>query len=162
MRTTLSRLFVSLLLFGCATTPPTATSPATVSNAQMVRSLYDAFGRGDVPTVLAAFDPNIVWVEAENSTYADHNPYRGPQGVAQGVFTRIGQDWNNFRLNIDQVVDGGDDVVVLGRYTASNKGTGQPLNAQFAHVWKVRNGKIVSFQQYTDTAQYARVTGASK
>lgn len=125
-----------------------------------MRGLYDAFGRGDVPTVLGAMDPNIVWMEAENINYSDRNPYRGPQAVLEGVFMRIGQDWNNFKITIEDVIDGGDKVVVLGRYTATNKSTGQPLNAQFVHVWELRAGKIVRFQQYADTAQFAKVTGA--
>ncbi len=52
-------------------------------------------------------------------------------------------------------------VVVLGRYRGTNKATGRPLDAQLAHVWRVRDGKAVRFQQYTDTLQAARVTGAA-
>ena len=130
-----------------------------MSNGDRMRGLYDAFGRGDVPTVLASFDPNIVWMEAENINYADRNPYRGPQAVTEGIFMRIGQDWNNFKVTVDQIVDGGDTVVALGRYTGTNKATGQPLDAQFAHVWTLRDGKVVRFQQYADTAQFAKVTG---
>ena len=148
-----SLLFVvSLFVLGCATT----STPAT-SNAQLIRNLYDSFGRGDIPTVLASFDPNIEWREAENFKYADHNPYRGPQAIVEGVFARIPQDIDNFRMNIENVVADGDSVVVLGRYLGAGKVTGQPLNAQFAHHYKLRNGKIVSFQQYTDTAQLTRV-----
>jgi ketosteroid isomerase-like protein len=157
MRTTLRLFVVSLLLFGCASADrPVASSQ---SNGQRIRSLYDAFGRGDIPTVLASFDPNIVWVEADNINYADRSPYRGPQAVADGIFARIGQDWQDFRVNVEQIIDGGDTVATLGRYTATNKSTGKPLNAQFVHVWWLREGKIVRFQQYTDTAQFARVTG---
>ncbi|MEO6259301.1 MAG: hypothetical protein ABIP63_03090, partial [Thermoanaerobaculia bacterium] len=69
MRTTLQLVLVCLLLSGCATAhQPAASSP---SNAQHIRSLYDAFARGDVPTVLGSLDPNIVWMEAENINYAD-------------------------------------------------------------------------------------------
>ena len=156
MRTMMPLALIAVLLSGCATTTqPAAGGP----NEARVRALYDAFGRGEVPTVLAAFDPDIVWMEAENINYADRNPYRGPQAVVEGVFMRIGQDWNDFRVNVEELVDGGDTVVALGRYTGSNKATGLPLNAQFVHVWKFRDGKIVRFQQYADTAQFARVTG---
>lgn len=157
MRTTLSLLLGSLLLYGCSTAGPAVT--ATQSNAQRVRALYDSFARGDIPTVLGSFDPDIVWMEAESINYSDRNPYRGPQAVLEGVFMRIGQDWNGFAVNVEQIVDGGDTVVALGRYTATNKSTGKPLDAQFVHVWGFRAGKVVRFQQYADTAQFARVTG---
>jgi hypothetical protein len=39
--------------------------------------------------------------------------------------------------------------------------TGRPLDAQFVHRWSLENGKVVAFQQYTDTAQWNRVYGAS-
>ena len=58
-------------------------------NVGLVRSLYDAFGRGDVPVVLAAMDPAIRWNEAENFPYADGNPYVGPDAILQGVFMRL-------------------------------------------------------------------------
>lgn len=160
MRTILPLVLIAVLLSGCATT----TQPAATagSNEARVRALYDAFGRGEVPTVLASFDPDIVWMEAENINYADRNPYRGPQAIVEGVFMRIGTDWNDFRVNVEQVIDGGETVVALGRYSATNKSTGLPLNAQFVHVWKFRDGKVVRFQQYADTAQFARVTGEWK
>jgi ketosteroid isomerase-like protein len=147
------------LLTACATVVQPAPKS---SNAERVRGLYDAFAKGDIPTVMGAFDPNIVWMEAENINYSDRNPYRGPQAVLEGVFMRIGQDWNGFKVNVQQVVDGGDTVVVMGRYNATNKMTNQPLDAQFAHVWWFKDGKIVRMQQYADTAQFARVTGAWK
>jgi hypothetical protein len=51
-------------------------------NGDIVKALYDAFGKGDVPAVLGAFDPEIQWRQAENFLYADGNPYAGPQAVA--------------------------------------------------------------------------------
>ena len=148
-----------LLLSACASA---TTQPAATSNGQRIRSAYDAFGRGDVPAVLAVLDPDVVWMEAESTTYADRNPYRGPQAVLEGVFMRLGADWSDFRVNVEQIVDGGDTVVGLGRYTATNKATGRPINSQFAHVWHLRDGKIVRFQQYADTAQFARASGEWK
>ena len=52
------------------------------TNRELIRALYDAFGRGDADTVLGGFDPGIVWNEAESFRYADGNPYVGPQQVA--------------------------------------------------------------------------------
>jgi hypothetical protein len=124
-------------------------------SADIVRALYDAFGRGDVPTVLAGFDPRIQWNGAENFIYADGNPYVGPQAIATGVFQRIVTDVENFSLRSPRFTDGGDTVLVEGRYQGKMKATGKPIDAQFAHVWQLRDGKVVRFQQYTDTKQWA-------
>ena len=124
-------------------------------NGDIVKALYDAFGKGDVPAVLAAFDPEIQWREAENFLYADGNPYVGPQAVAEGVFQRIVSDVENFAVLPERFVEGGDTVVVEGRYRGTMKATGKPLDTQFAHVWQLRDSKVVRFQQYTDTKQWA-------
>ena len=50
--------------------------------------------------------------------------------------------------------------MVEGRYRGTMKATRRHFDAQFAHVWRVRNGKIVSFQQYTDTKQWAAAARA--
>ena len=139
-----------LSAFSCATTTPS-------SNEATVASLYDSFARGDGPAVLATFDPNIVWMEAENVPYADRNPYRGPQAVAEGIFGRLMSDFNNFRVRVDDLVAQDDKVVALGRYSGSWKATSKPLDAQFVHVWTLRNGKVTSFQQYTDTWQFVQL-----
>jgi len=62
-------------------------------NADTVRGMYEAFGRGDISFVLAALDPEVEWREAENFIYADGNPYVGPDAVLQGVFARLAGEW---------------------------------------------------------------------
>jgi ketosteroid isomerase-like protein len=128
-------------------------------SADIVTELYSAFRKGDVPAVLGAFDPQIRWREAESFLYADGNPYVGPQAVAEGVFQCIGSDIENFAVVPENVVEAADTVVVEGRYHGTMKATGTPVDAQFAHVWQLRDGKVVRFQQYTDTKQWAEAVG---
>lgn len=130
------------------------------TNREIMRDSYDAFARGDMEAVLAVHDPGIVWMEAENVLYADRNPYIGPQQVAEGLFARIVRDFDGFHIQLDQLVHDGDTVVALGRYHGTWKATGRTADAQFVHVWTLRDGRITHFQQYTDTLQFARVTGA--
>jgi ketosteroid isomerase-like protein len=126
-------------------------------NVALVEAIYAAFGTGDVPGVLARMSPDIVWNEAENFPYADRNPYLGPEAVLTGVFARIGEEWDGFTVLPEDLLDAGDTVVVLGRYTGTCKATGRTLDAQLVHVWRIEDGKVVRFQQYTDTLQAARV-----
>lgn len=129
-------------------------------NVDTVRGVYQAFAAGDVPAVLGAMSPDIVWTEAENFPYADGSPYCGPQAILGGVFARLGGEWDGFSSTPEEYLDAGDAVVVLGRYRGTYKGTGQKLDAQLAHVWRLADGKVVAFHQYTDTLQAAQVTGA--
>ncbi len=131
------------------------------ANVDLIRGLYDAFAAGDIAGVLGRMSPDIVWNEAENFIYADNNPYRGPEAILNGVFARIGAEWDGFAAIPEEIIDGGDTVIALGRYRGTYKATGWPLDAQLVHVWRVADGKAAAFQQYTDTLQAARVTGAA-
>lgn len=124
-------------------------------NKQKIEGMYAAFGRGDIPFVIGALDPDVEWWEAENFIYADRNPYIGPQAVLEGVFARIGNEWEGFTVTPQDVLDAGDTVVGHGYYAGKYRRTGRDVRAQFAHVFSFRNGKVVRFQQYTDTAQFA-------
>lgn len=64
---------------------------------------------------------------------------------------------NTFSTVPTTFIDGGDHVVVLGRYGGTMKASGATLDAQFCHVYHFRDGKVVTFQQYTDSAQWARL-----
>ena len=130
-------------------------------NVELIRAIYAAFETGDVAGVIARMSPGLVWNEAENFPYADGNPYRGPEAILSGVFGRLGGDWNGFAAVPREFLDAGDTVVVLGRYCGTFKASGKAIDAQFAHVWRVDDGKAVAFQQYTDTLQAARATGAA-
>lgn len=123
-------------------------------NVASVERMYAAFGKGDVPTVIGALDPEVEWWEAENFIYADGNPYNGPQAVLTGVFMRLGSDWENFAVEPKEILDAGDTTVTYGYYTGTHKGTGKSVRAQFAHFFTFRDGRVVKFQQLTDTAQF--------
>ncbi len=131
----------------------------SAANVALIRGLYDGFAAGDVGAVLGAMSPDIVWNEAENFPYADGNPYVGPQAVAEGVFARCIGEWDGFGIEVEEILDAGDTIVALGRYKGSCKATGRSMNPQVAHVWRVADGKAVSYRQYVDTLQVARTTG---
>jgi ketosteroid isomerase-like protein len=121
----------------------------------VIRGMYESFGRGDVAAVLEQMHQHIEWKEAENFIYADRNPYVGPQAVLEGVFMRLASEWADFMVTPEEWLDAGNHVVVLGSYSGRHKETGREVRAQFAHIWGVTHGRVVRFQQYTDTKQFA-------
>jgi ketosteroid isomerase-like protein len=68
--------------------------------------------------------------------------------------------WDSFKAIPDEVFDAGETVVSCGHYTGKYLATETEVRAQFAHVFKFREGKIVRFQQYTDTAQFQKAVSA--
>ncbi len=133
---------------------------AATDNISLMRSAYEAFGRGDMSAVLGLMDEQIEWNEAEGNPWHPGHPLIGPQQVVDGVFARIAESFEDFVIRTDRFLGDADTVVVQGRYRATRaRATGRPLDAQMAHVWDLRDGKVVRFQQYVDTRQLAAALG---
>ncbi len=127
-------------------------------NAALVQEAYDGFAKGDVGPLVAILDDDVEWNEAEHSIHPG-SPFRGTQAVLEGVIGPLARDFEGFRIDVGRISVAGDTVFVEARYRATAKATGMPLDALAAHVWDFRNGKVVKFQQYTDTWQWTHVTG---
>lgn len=125
-----------------------------MTNTELIQSVYAAFARGDVPTVLGALAPDARWVEAEGGPYGGLSI--GPQAVLANVFMKLGGEWDGFAAVPAEFVAQGDTVVALGEYSGTYKATGKSFRAPFAHVWKLDDGKVASFHQHTDTAVHLR------
>jgi uncharacterized protein len=129
-------------------------------NVQAVRGLYDAFNRGDLETLEDGFSTVLHWNEAENSLYCSGNPYRSFEAVRGGVFAPTSRDFEDFRCEVEQLLDAGDYVVSTGRYRGRCRETGRSLKTQFCHVLHIDlEGRIDRLQEYADTLDEAEVTG---
>jgi uncharacterized protein len=119
-------------------------------NIAFVRSLYEAFNRGDVPTVLAGFADDIEWNEAEGMPYGGQ--YHGPEAVAENVFGPVTNDFDDFDVTPEEILADGDRVVVLLTHKGTAKESGNKLSMPAAHVWTVRDGKVTYFRLLADSA----------
>jgi uncharacterized protein len=126
---------------------------------ETVNGIYKAFAKADIEGVLIRMSPDIVWNEADDFPYADGNPYRGPEAVLNGVFARCASEWDDFAVQIDEIIDAGSIIIATGRYTGVYKETGSPQSTQVAHIWRVTDGKATGFQQYANTLHVAQVIG---
>ena len=128
---------------------------------ELIRHVYALFGRGDIPQLVALFDPRIEWRQAEgNPVEPSGTPWIGPDEVTEKLFKQIGINWDDFTITPLRFHDASGMVVVEGRYTGVFKATGRHLDAQMCHVWTLRGGKVTAFQQYVDTAQLQWVTAS--
>lgn len=129
-----------------------------MSHVQLAREMYAGFARGDIPTVLAGFHPQVEWRQAEGNPYEMEGAvWVGPQAVLEKLFKRLGSEWENFAVNVGALHDAGERVVMEGRYTGLFKPTGRSLDAQVCHVLRFGEGKLLSFHQYVDTGQLQAV-----
>lgn len=128
-----------------------------MSNVEIVAAHYDAAARGDLPAMLADFDAAITWVEAAGFPLA--GTYTGPDEVRDLVFAAINAEWKGFGMHVDEFVDQGSTVIALGRYRGTHRRTGRVLDARTAHIWRIEAGKLVGFEQITDTLLVDRAGG---
>lgn len=123
-------------------------------NISVIDGLYQAFAKGDIPTVLGMLDPKVEWIEAEGNLYADGNPYIGPDAVLNGVFARVGEDYEYFNVvDVKLHEMSNNQVLATLRYQAKLKKTEKTIDAQVAHHLTLNDGKITKFQQHVDTKQ---------
>ena len=132
-----------------------------MDNVKLMKDLYDAFGRGDIPAVLGAMSPAIQWHQAEGNPYnPSGQPWVGPDAVLNNLFMRLGTEWEGFAVHPWAFHGAGDSVIVEARYSGTYKPTGKSMDTQVCHVWDIKDGKLTRFQQYVDTAKLRDVMGA--
>jgi len=130
--------------------PMASTSPTT-DNGRTIAGMYEAFGRGDVPHILAQMAPDVEWIETEAESIPTHGTFASPQEVLESVFAKVPEYFEQFELHPELWVEAGDDVVVTGRVVARTR-TGRKLDAPYAHVFSFRDGKVCRNDNFHDTA----------
>ena len=91
-------------------------------NVEIVRKGYEAFGRGDIDTLLSLFDENIEWTTPGPPELPTAGTRRGPQQVAE-FFRLLDNVFEIQRFEPKAFISEGDRVVVLGDDTSRIKAT---------------------------------------
>jgi uncharacterized protein len=115
-------------------------------NVELLRGAYEAFGRGDIPAVLAILDEDIAWSAAPN--VLPHGlKVQGRDEVGR-FFQGLGSTWSDFSVQVHDYVASDDRVCVTGRADGQLNGTRTGYG--FVHSWTVRDGACVRFDEYVD------------
>lgn len=119
------------------------------TNVDIVRAHYAASAQGDIGAMMADVSPQVRWTEMAGFPCA--GTWIGPQAVIDNVFTVLGKDWIGYRFELQNLIDGGDHVVGVGTYHGIYRTTDKAMQARVAHLWTLKDGEIVTFEQFTDT-----------
>jgi uncharacterized protein len=123
-------------------------------NVAIVHEAYANFKSGNIPALLELCADDITWQLPQ----MENVPFGGRRSTRAGVgefFALVNASEEALRFEPNEIVAQGDKVVSLGYYQWRVKTTGREFNSDFAHVFTIRNGKIVAFHEYTDTAACA-------
>jgi ketosteroid isomerase-like protein len=129
-------------------------------SVEVIRRSIEAFNAGDVEMMLALADRELEWRPAFGAAIGGATTYHGHAGFRE--YWRGTQEvWDRFHFSPERFVDDREQVVVLGRGSGRAKGSGVEIDQPFAMLWKVRAGKLVFGQTFTDPAEALRAAGMS-
>jgi ketosteroid isomerase-like protein len=128
------------------------------ANVTLVQSLYAAFGRGDITTIVNAMAPDVVWtVHGRPKDHPALGTHKSPTGV-QKFFGIIADTQSATDFSPRDFHTSGDKVFVLGHYAWTVRKTGKTVAMEWVHIFTIKGGKVVQFDEFTDTAQFAEAT----
>jgi len=121
-----------------------------MTNLDIIRSTYEGKTSEENGKNLARYvAEDIRWTEARGFPYG--GTYIGLENITKNVFSRLGSEWIDYKFTPEDYVAGGNKVVAYGTYTGAYKITGKTFTARVAHVWELKDGKIISFEQFVDS-----------
>lgn len=120
-----------------------------MTNLEVVQELYRAFGEKDYDAFLGICTPDLEWIQ--NEGFPGGSTHRGAKAVVEKVFQAFNHDWESWSFEIEQYLDAGETIIVIGRYRGSHRQSRKWFSSPAAHVYDLRNGKVWRFRQFTDT-----------
>lgn len=120
-------------------------------NAETIRSVFEAFNRGDMAALLECLDPQIEWHVPP--MLPEQTVYRGHEGV-RDLWRSMQGSFEDFRLTVEEILDAGDRVMVLAAAGGRGKGSGIDVQTpSFGWIWTVRDGKAQRVEVYPTRAE---------
>ncbi len=125
-------------------------------NMDVVRRIYDAYARGDFEEPFSYFDPDVEWREPPHSPGAQ--VYRGPDGARRSMRNWFGA-WEDYRLDLEHLVDAGDAVLAVTRQTVRGKSSGVVIEQRLFVAWTLRDRKVIRMRMYHDKSEALEAVG---
>ncbi len=125
----------------------------SADNIKTIASVYEAFGRGDVPAILDAVTDDVDWAAEADSTAAPWYGVRHGRDAVAKFFTEFGSTMEVEEFTPLSFAANDTDVLTVVRFRARSRSTGQAAAMDLHHYFKLRDGKIAYYRGTEDTAQ---------
>ena len=119
----------------------------------IIAAHYAAGAAGDIPSMFKDFADDILWKESDGGPYT--GTFRGMAEVVPNIFERINAEWDGFGAVPEYLIadEASGKVAAVCTYVGTFKATGKSQNVRVVHLWTVRDGKVVEFEQVVDSAE---------
>lgn len=128
-----------------------------MSNIETVSEMYARFAAGKTDAIRGIFAEDVRWNMMPG--FPGGGQHVGVDAIFEQVFGYFSANWTGWKAINTRFIDSGDGVFVIGYYEGTYKATGNFVRADFASEYKVHDGKITEYNQYTDTLLVAQAMG---
>jgi uncharacterized protein len=127
-------------------------------NVDLIRPIYDEWGRGNWQPRFDIYDPHMEWGWSDDfpglaGVYEDHET---PNTRLRAWLS----PWEHWRVEVDEYIEVGDHVVALTSFIGRGKGSGVEIRQEGAHVFKLRDGKVVRLEVFANRRKALESVGA--
>ena len=129
----------------------------SADNVDIIRAGYERFiatGEPDEDTMA----PEFVWDMSTFTGWPERKTYDGVDGMREFVADWTSA-WDDWRLEVEELVDAGDQVVAIVRQSGRSRTTGLPVDMRFAQLWTLADGKQAYMRMYADPEEALRAAG---
>ena len=131
-------------------------TPSLSAEVEVVREIYAALNRNDIPAVIKAFDPQIERIEPDDWL---GGPYRGHEAV-QLHFSQGRSTWAEGGCEPEQFFVAGNKIIVFLHVRVRLKDSTEWLDGRLADVFTFRNGKAIQMRTFDDQQEALEWAGA--
>jgi ketosteroid isomerase-like protein len=126
------------------------------ANVEIVKALLAAYGRRDIPAMLALMGPDVELHEWPESP--DARTYRGHDGMVRAI-EAWEEVWERIDFEPAELIDLGDRVFMAVLNRMRGRGSSVEVSADAFHVYTLRDGKVVGMEFFMDRERARRAAG---
>jgi hypothetical protein len=123
--------------------------PGTDAKRTIVAS-YEALNDGDIDAAMEALAEDADWHESE--VLPDTGVYEGREAI-RAFLTQFLASWERFHQTVEDVLEEGDQILVMIHLQATGRGSTADVDARYAHLWRVSEGRGVRVDAFYDRAE---------
>jgi uncharacterized protein len=127
-------------------------------DVEILRNAYEALNEGDIERALAVLDDDAEW--SEHSDLPEAGVYRGRDAI-RTFLERFLESWQDFDQEVEELITGDGCVLLMLRSRVRGKGSGINVEAQYAHLWTMKDGRGVRVDAYFDRDEALRALRAA-
>ncbi|MBX3063512.1 MAG: nuclear transport factor 2 family protein [Anaerolineae bacterium] len=130
------------------------------SNIQTVQTIFEAFGRGDVPTILGYVADQVDWKATGPESILDYYAPRSTPAEVGQFFVDLTNTLEYSAFLPTEFYGSGDKVFVLGEYSFRVRANDAAGRGSWAMVFTLKDGKIIHWRAFEDPTIVAAALSA--